>query len=215
MSAQAPGWDSRVEGSVFVKHWSMKPGDLDRLANVRTLTVWNVRFPDDFRFANLPVLELVDIRGGSRSDLAYLEGADSLRGLVVNQVRGLSDLSTISGLTGLRILSLYGLARVDVLPDLAALTDLERLEIGQMRALTDWNALTTPPRLRELFLQNKLDPDLDVVDRLATHPTLTSFHWSAVDVPARVSEPVRERLSSLAEARAVRPEDWWAEHRLT
>ena len=213
MAGQVPAWDSRVAGSAFVKHWSIEPADLDRLDGIRVLTLWNVRFPHDFRLADLPALELVDIRGGTGTDLAYLEGATSLRGVVVNQVRGVFDLSVVSGLTGLRILSLYGLAQVETLPDLSALTGLERLEVGQMRGLTDWAGLASAPRVRELFLQNRLDPDLEVIDRLAAHPTLEAFSWSAVDVPVRISAPVRDRMSGLAEARAVRPEDWWAEHR--
>ena len=119
----------------------------------------------------------------------------------------------ISGLTGLRILSLHGLAQVERLPDLAALTDLARLEIGQMRGLTDWGSLTTAPKIREVVFQNKLDPDLAVIDRLARHPTLESFYWYSADVPARISEPVCERLSDLAAARAALPEAWLAEQR--
>ena len=57
---------------------------------------WNVRFPNDFRFAELPRLELVDIRGGNRGDLAYLSGAEHLRGLVVSRVRGLTYLRAVS-----------------------------------------------------------------------------------------------------------------------
>ena len=213
MPKNEPRWDSRVDGAAFVSHWTIKPAELDRLAELRHLTLWNVRFPACFRFADLSALELLDIRGGSRSQLDYLEGAVTLRGLVVNQVRGLADLSVISGLTGLRILTIYGLAQVERLPDLTALTDLERLEIGQLRALSQWHGLTTPPRIREVFFENKLNPDLAVIDRLALHPTLESFHWSSADVPARISEPVCERLSGFAAARAVLPEAWLAEQR--
>ena len=105
--------------------------------------VWNVRFPNDFRFAELPRLELVDIRGGNRGDLAYLSGAEHLRGLVVSRVRGLTYLRAVSGLTGLRILSPYGLAGLEEPPDPASLVQLERLEIGPRRSLAGWRGLAS------------------------------------------------------------------------
>jgi hypothetical protein len=186
----------------------MKDGDVAALAGIRRLTLWNVRFPRDFRFSDLEDLELLDLRGGTRADLADLEGCLTLQGLVVNQVRGLADITTLSGLTSLRILSLYGLAKVTHLPDLSRLARLQRLDLGQMRSLTGWEALLTPPRLRELFFRNLLHPDPDVMDALASHPRLQSFDWMAPDVAARVQDPIRQRFAAMPRARSVRPEVW-------
>ena len=80
MPKNEPRWHSRVDGAAFVSHWTITPAELDRLAELRHLTLWNVRFPAGFRFADLSALELLDIRGGSRSQLDYLEGAVTLRG---------------------------------------------------------------------------------------------------------------------------------------
>ena len=208
MTANDPRWDERVSGSAFISHWVMTDPDITKLASTRRLTLWNVRFPSDFRFSALPDLEFLDIRGGSRPNLSYLDGCRTLRGLVVNQVRSLADITVVAELSGLRILSLYGLARVEKLPDLSSLVRLERLDIGQMRNLTDWRALTTPPQLRELYFHNLVRPDPEVIDRLASHPTLREFDWSAPDVPAKVQNPIRQRLAGLAKARPVLPEQW-------
>ena len=211
MTVNEPRWDERVAGSAFISHWVMTGADITKLASTRRLTLWNVRFPSDFRFSDLPDLEFLDIRGGSRSNLSYLEGCRTLQGLVVNQVRGLTDISVVSDLSGLRILSLYGLAKVEKLPDLSSLVRLERLDLGQMRNLTDWHALTTPPQLRELFFHNLLQPDPAVIDQLAAHPTLREFDWSAPDVPMK--DPIRQRLADLAKTRPVLPEKWLSDAR--
>src|SRR5687767_895958 len=68
MTTHKPRWDSRVQGSAFISHWTMTDADLARLVGLRRLTLWNVRFPSDFRFAQLSDLELLDIRGGSRDE---------------------------------------------------------------------------------------------------------------------------------------------------
>jgi len=182
------------------------------LASTGHLTLWNVTFPAGFTFAELPSLRFLDLRGGSRGDLSYLSGATGLRALVVNQVRGLSDLSAISGLTSLRMLQLYGLARVETLPDLSELLSLRRIELGQLRGLRDWSPLTSTPALEELSLVNRLAPDLEVIDRLASHPTLREFGWYAPDVPVGVQREVASRLEGLAVSRGIRPEHWFAKN---
>lgn len=214
MPANPPSWDERTDGSMFVSHWAMKDADVAKLAAVRDLTLWNVKFPGGFRFTDLAELEWLDIRGGSRGELSYLEGHRTLQGLSVSHVRGLDDLSTLSGLLGLRILALYALAKVERLPDLTSLVRLERLELGQLRRLTGWSALTTPPQLRELVFHNLLHPDLSVIEKLASHPTLRAFSWWAPDVPQGIQAAVHERLA-LPEARLLRPEKWLREARDT
>jgi hypothetical protein len=211
MATNEPRWADRADGSTWISHWTIKASDLERLRGATHLTLWNVKFPSGFQFRSLPLLEFLDIRGGSKADLSELEACEHLQGLVVNQVRGLCDIGTLSEMDSLRILSLYGLAKVERLPDMSRLTHLERLDIGQMRNLTEWAGLVTPPNLREVFFHNLLRPDLKILDQLASHPRLESFNWIAPDVPAKTQDPVHQRFVTLGKARPVRPEEWLAE----
>jgi hypothetical protein len=205
-----PEWQDRGNGEVWISHAVVTDADFDRLASVERLTVWNVRFPDRF-LAGLSHLWWLDIRGGSGRDLARIAGCMGLRGLVVNQVRGLEDASEISSLTNLEVLSLYGLARLSGLPRLASLRRLSRIELGQLRALHDWAALAEAPGLEELVFQNKLYPDDEIVEKLARHPTLRTFSWFAPDEPISRVESVTQRLER-PPASVARQEEWLREH---
>jgi hypothetical protein len=123
MSKTVPDWRERAPGDFWISHKAVTEADIERLADAERLTVWNVRFPDG-SLAALPKLWWLDLRGGSRTDLSLLQGCVGLRGLVVNQVRGLQDATAISSLPRLELLSLYGLARLRALPALASLDDL-------------------------------------------------------------------------------------------
>jgi hypothetical protein len=172
--------------------------------------MWNVRVPDGF-LAALGHLQWLDLRGGSSVDLRRLAGCVGLRGLVVNQVRGLRDASVIESLTGLEILSLYGLAQLEALPDLSRLPRLRRLDLGQLRSLRDWAVLPTLSSLEELVFQNKLDPDLDVMRELGGHARLRAFGWWALDEPVAKVQAVREAVGRPWPTPS-RPEQWFAEN---
>jgi hypothetical protein len=184
--------------------------DLDEFADASSLTFWNVKVPPAF-FVSLPNLEFLDIRGGSATDLAPVAGLSRLRGLVLNQVRGLSHLDELAGLVGLEILSLYGLAHVKRLPSLRPLVHLRRVEIGQMRELSDLAGVAHAPGLEELFLVRRLPINADTMRPFFGHPTLKVFDWFWEDVPVSQASPVLEAMSHLPRARAVRPEQWLAE----
>ena len=206
-----PTWEDRGDGAVWISHDKVKPSDLPRLSAVRNLTVWNVRFPDGL-LAQLPNLEFLDIRGGSRADLALLDGCQRLRGLVVNQVRGLSDAGSVSTLDGLEILSFYGLAKLQALPPMRRLTRLRRLELGQLRGLTDWSSVLELVSLEELLFKNKLVPDRAVIDRLAHYSPLRYFDWWGPDEPQSTLKYVRESLGRERPPRTLRPETWFADY---
>ena len=121
-------------GRVVIDHAALAPDDADWLDLTQHLILWNVTIPEGF-LASLPRLRLLDLRGGSGTDIRAVQGCSALRGLVVNQIRGLHDLSAIVDLDALELLSLYGLSKVVVPPSLAALANLRRLEVGQMRGL--------------------------------------------------------------------------------
>jgi hypothetical protein len=205
-----PEWQDRGNGEVRISHAAVTEADFDRLASVERLTAWNVHFPDRF-LAELSHLSWLDIRGGSGRDLARIAGCTGLRGLVVNQVRGLEDASEISALINLEVLSLYGLARLSGLPRLASLLRLRRIELGQLRVLHDWAALAEAPGLEELVFQNKLYPDDEIVEKLARHPTLRAFSWFAPDEPISKVESVTQRLGK-PPASIARPEEWLRGH---
>jgi hypothetical protein len=182
--------------------------DVDRLSDVRQLTMWAVKLPEA-ALGRLRQLEFLDLRGGSAHDLSTVKGCDRLRCLVVNQVRGLSDLSAVSGLTSLERLDLYGLARLEALPDFSRLVALRVLSLGQLRALADWTPLLQLRSLEQLELSNKVYPDRRVFEELARRGQLEAFRWDAPDEAAgRVSEMVR--LIDRPPPRLQRPEQWFA-----
>lgn len=184
--------------------------DLDEFADTSSLTLWNVKVPPAF-FASLPKLEFLDIRGGSAKDLAPLIGLDRLRGLVLNQVRGLTALDELAGLVGLEILSLYGIAHVEHFPSLRGLERLRRVEIGQMRALSDLTGVAEAPHLEELFFVRRLPINAASMRPFIGHPTLQVFDWFWEDVPVSQALPVLDAMAHLPRARAVRSEQWFAE----
>jgi hypothetical protein len=170
------------------------------------MTLWNVRVPTDF-YAQLPNLRLLDLRGGSASNLEPIALASGLQGLVVNQVRGLRELGAITRLRHLVILSLYGIPGVTRLPSLADLHRLRRVELGQMRDLRDLSTLAEAPALEELYLLRRLDISADSMDPLKGHPTLRAFDWAWEDVAASRALPVLDALA-LPTPPLMRPEDW-------
>jgi hypothetical protein len=200
----------RGPGDYWVDHATLKARDVEVLADARYLTLWNVKVPPGF-FEALGALEFLDLRGGSAPNLAPIANLTALRGLVVNQVRGLTALDELSGLIGLEILSLYGLAHVSRLPSLASLVRLRRVEIGQMRTLADLRGLAEAPYLEEVQLQRKLPIDAETVRPLRDHPTLRAFGWFWEDVAASQALPVLEVMKAKATARSIRPEHWLAE----
>lgn len=205
-----PRWDVRADGSVWISHRRLGRADLDRLRDVSHLTMWNVPISEGF-LAELAHLRWLDLRGGSAPDLGCLVGSAGLRGLVINQVRGLRDARVIESLTSLELLSLYGLARLETLPDLSRLPRLRRLELGQLRSLDDWAVLPKLNALEELVLHNKLDPDLGVMRELAMHPRLRAFGWWAPDEPITKVRAVTEAVGRPS-PKPSRPEQWFAEN---
>jgi hypothetical protein len=201
----------RGDGGYWIDHQTLTASDVERIHDARHLTLWNVRLPPG-SFEAMPALELLDVRGGTMPDLAQIATARQLRGLVVNQVRGLTDLEDIGGLVGLEILSLYGLAHIERLPSFARLVKLRRVEIGQMRSLTDLSGLVTAPALQELLLVRRIPIDADAVRPFLGHPTLKAFDWFWEDVPSSRAGPVLGVLGLSEKPAPMRPEDWLAQN---
>jgi len=196
------------KGGYWIDHAEIVEDDLEWLAKGERLTLWNVHVPRGF-LAQLDKLWWLDLRGGSAADVAVARGANKLRYLAVNQVRGLSDLSVVSELTNLRYLGFYGLPKVTHLPSCAALSRLERAELGQMRGLVTLAGLLEAPNLRELQFARKINVTDDDVDGIVNHPTIERFGWFAEDVPVETWVPVVERIG-LPEVSYIHPEKWFS-----
>ena len=204
----AAKWRSHYE--VWLDHAALVADDLEWLAPVRMLTLWAVKTPAGL-LAQMPNLAFLDFRGGSGSDLGFVDGCSDLRGLVVNQVRGLHDLSGLTRLSALQQLDLYGLPRVVTIPSLAAHPRLRRAWVGSMKSLVGLTGLLDAPGLAELHLSRAVGLAPDDADRIAMHPAITHFDWFAEDVPVRIWKPVCDRIAKPKPA-LMRPEEWFRAH---
>lgn len=193
----------RSEHEVWIDQAELKDDDAEWLQTVRWLTLWNVTTPPGF-LAKLPMLEALDIRGGSATDLSVLDGCDGLRVLVVNQIDGLSDLSALESLTKLEYLQLYDLKQLIEAPSFGALAALVRLEVGLVKGLPALGGLLDAPSLEVLELLKDTSVSEADVERIQSHPTLSAFAWWAVDVPkatfasvvAAINLPLPQSLDS-------------------
>jgi hypothetical protein len=199
----------KTETEVWIDHAAIVDNDLDWLAQVEIMTLWNVTVPLGF-LARLERLWWVDWRGGSAIDLGILRGATNLRYLCVNQVRNISDLRIVTELSSLELVDLYGLVQVTSLPSFAPLKKLLRVQIGQMRGLDTISAILDAPNLLELLAIRNINITPADIDAIRQHPTLAAFDWFAEDVPIKRWEPVLEAIS-LPKTRILHPYQWFEE----
>src|SRR4051812_34014681 len=108
---------------LWLNHVELFDEDIEWLSATEHLTLWNVKLPTGL-LARIEKLWWLDIRGGSATDLAVIDGTDKLQYFAVNQVRGMCDLSPVSAMTSLRYLDLYGLPKVAELPSCKQLVNL-------------------------------------------------------------------------------------------
>lgn len=179
--------------SVYLHLAEIVEEDIEWLKSVECLTLWNVTIPCGF-LARLKRLWWLDIRGGSGTNLETVRGANNLRYLAVNQVRGMRDVAIAGELPSLEYLDLYGLPQLTNLPSFANSRLLERANLGQLRGLTSLDGILNAPSLRELLLIRKINVSPADVDRIRHHPTLQHFTWFAEDVPNKVWCPVVESI---------------------
>lgn len=207
-AVEAARWKSPEH--VWIDHAVLTNADVAWLSTVRRLTLWAVRLPVGF-LAKLPDLESLDIRGGSGNSAGFVDGCAELRVLVVNQIRGMTDLRAIEALTNLELLSLYGLPKVSTLPSAEHLGSLTRAELGSMKGLSGLGPLLRAPALRELLLIRavKLGPDDPQV--ISSHPSIEEFGWYAEDVPDKTWLPVVDAVAKPRPALLSNPEEWLEE----
>ena len=124
----------RNNRDVRLRHVELVDEDIEWLSKTERLTLWNVKVPAGL-LAGIETLRWLDLHGGSAADQTVWKGANKLRYLGVNQVRGMCDLSLIAELEALRYLDLYGLPKVVEFPSCVRLLNLEHAHIGQLPGL--------------------------------------------------------------------------------
>jgi hypothetical protein len=199
---------TRNRNGYWLDHAEIGEEDFEWLDSVERLILWNVSVPPGF-LARLERLWWLDVRGGSASDLQMARGATRLQYLAVNQVREMRDLSVISEMVNLRYVFLYGLPHLTKLPSFSPLSQLEYAGLGQMRGLLSLRAVLEAPRLRQLKFEKNVNVTSEDVGRIATHPTIRQFSWSAEDVPYKVWGPVVDRIG-LPPVPTAYPEEWFS-----
>lgn len=196
-------------GGVFIDHATIVDDDMEWLAEVERLTLWNVKVPEKF-LSKLPRLWWIDWRGGGKGQsVEQLQDCPRLRYVSLNQIRGLDNLSFVCRLPAVEMLQIYGLSAVQRLPSFAGLPSLRRLELGQMKRLEAICPALDAPALEELLLVRAVNVTFEDVAAVQSHPKLRSFDWFAEDVPDRVWVPVRQAIT-LPRARPVHPEEWFS-----
>lgn len=184
-------------------------GDLEWLADVERLVLWNVRVPPGF-LGRLDRLWWVGWGGGSKGQgIEQLQDCKRLRYLSLSWIRGVHDLSFLTEIRTLEMLTLSCLATLEGLPSLGNLTSLRRIEIAQMKRLASIGPAIEAPNLEELLLIKLVKVTAEDVKTIQLHPSLRSFDWLAEDVPDKSWVPVRHAIS-LPRTRIVRPEDWFS-----
>ena len=72
-------------GHAWIDHGFVIDSDLEWMADLRDLTVWNVTFPEGFLWLNYPDLVTLDVRGGSATTFELPRGCTGLQYLAVNR----------------------------------------------------------------------------------------------------------------------------------
>lgn len=173
---------------MWIDHATLTEDDTDWLGTATELVLWAVRLPAGF-LSRLPLLELLDYRGGSAEAASFVEGCGGLRSLSINQVRGLEDLSSVTMLNELEQLDLYGLPRVTVIPSLRNLRALKEVSLGSMKGLQSMAGLFDAPSLERLRFIRTVRGTATDAERIRDSPTIKTFEWLAEDVPDRVWVP--------------------------
>lgn len=198
----------RSNGGMWLDHATLVDSDFEWLCDVERLTLWNVKIPRGF-LGRLKNLWWLDWRGGGLAQgIDQVADCSRLRFLALNQIRGLSDLSFLANSISLEMLTLYGLSRLEVLPSLKGLKSMRRLEIGQMKSLTQIAPALDAPNLEELSLHKFVGVSANDVKNINSHPKLRAFSWSVEDVPERIFGPVKNAIT-LPAVKTLHPEEWF------
>ncbi len=197
----------RENNAIWIDHAIVKESDIDWLKDVERLILWNVKLPSNF-LAKLPNLWWLDIRGGSSKDLSLLTDCMNIRFFAINQVRGLLNIDEILNLSKVEYIKMYGLSKLVELPTFSKLKHLKRVDVGQMKELLSIKGILAAPMIEELLLIKKIGIQTSDVLQINNLTSLKQFDWIAVDVPMKVSKPVKDAIE-LPKTKSIHPEEWF------
>ncbi|MFD6165689.1 hypothetical protein ACFWFR_10900 [Oerskovia sp. NPDC060287] len=181
--------------------------DASWMAPARSVRARATRSPHGL-YAALPRLERLHLLDGSAPDLDDLAGCRNLRGLTVQGVRRLTDVSAVAGLVSLEMLALYGLKDLQVVPSLARLTLLSWVDLGRLPGLDGIEGVLAAPHLTDLTFVRAVGVAPGDAGRIAASG-VRRFEWFAEDVPDRVWVPFREAVG-LPRSVPTTVDDWFA-----
>jgi internalin A len=145
---------------------------LGHLGTVTSLTLRSITLPDLTPLRPLTRLRAFELKLGGTRNLAALPDIGRLEYLEIWQVRGLNDLSPISGVVSLEWLALQSLKQVTALPDMTRLATLGKVYLTTMKGLRDLTPLAAAPALERVGLFDMGHLVVEDLDPLKNHPTL-------------------------------------------
>lgn len=157
---------------------------VNRNRELRTLSLWRLRFDQALPNAALQGLESLMITLGSLTDPHWLAAFPGLRFLGIRQTRGVDDVSPVRELSKLEWLWLDTLSGVTHLPNFSKNTTLVRVDIDGLRGLQEANSLeglVTAPNLEQLSVVNSRLP-VEAFAPLRAHPRLSCISVSLGNV---------------------------------
>jgi hypothetical protein len=180
--------------------------DASWMAPARTIHAHGTRAPRGL-YAALPDLERLRLLDGSAPDLDEISGCQRLRGLEVQGVRRLTDVSAVAGLVTLEVLALYGLKDLRAVPSLARLNRLSWVDLGRLPRLDGIDGILAAPHLEDLTFVRAVGCAPSDAAKIAAS-SVERFDWFAEDVPDRVWAPFREAVG-LPRSVPTTVDDWF------
>lgn len=175
-AAPEPDWHWQEEGAFWADHVDISNFE-QHLVGAERITFWNVMGEIDRVLPTLSKLWWLDLRGGSASNLEWICNCVNLKYLMLNQIRGLSNVAFIGGLKNLQLLELRALKKVTDLPDCSALLALRRVNLLAMNGISDVGSLASAPALTDLMVYNSNNIDYSSFDAFRNHKNLKRFTW--------------------------------------
>jgi len=147
----------------------------DALPELRTLYLRSTTLPSLESLAPCKHLWWLWLGLGGTRDLSGIDRVGRIRFLELWFIRGLCDLTPISGLRFLEELHLESLKRVLALPTMDQLCSLQRVTLQHMSGLRDVLPLRATPNLKDLLALDGSHHQPDDFKCLRGHPTLDRF----------------------------------------
>lgn len=157
---------------LFLEHHTKDLSAIMQLTKLQSLTLRSITLRDLQLLRPLARLRALDLKLGATHDLTLLPHVGRLEYVELWSVRGLDDLSAISGVETLETLFLQALPRVAALPDMSRLDRLRRIHLESMKGVNDLTPLLTAKALEQVVLLDlpRLSPDH--FRPLTRHPSL-------------------------------------------